>query len=119
MIPTKAALRSAFDAAVRQVDGGRERPMLTNEYYADIGASVFEAGYQALQDFVAAQESEIRSQPRLHVVSAPAGGGKTSFSLALIAALVRLTEKREQGPMGCLFLTDQRDRADDTYRELF
>ena len=92
--------------------------MLINQFYFGILTSVFDASYRALQDFVAAQERKADAQPHLNVVSAPAGGGKTSFSVALIAALVRLTEGGQQGPMGCLFLTDQRERADDTYREL-
>jgi hypothetical protein len=118
ILPDKAALREAFDAAVTEIDTAREHPMLTNKFYADIGTSVFEAGYQALQDFVAAQKAQAPAKPRLNVVSAPAGSGKTSFSVALLAALVRLTAAAEGGPLGCLFLTDQRERADDTYREL-
>jgi hypothetical protein len=117
IMPDKAALREAFDAAVREIDTQRERPMLTNEFYADIGTSVFEAGYEALQDFAGAQAGAT-AKPRLHVVSAPAGSGKTSFSVALLAALVRLTAAAEGEPLGCLFLTDQRERADATYREL-
>jgi hypothetical protein len=117
IMPDKAALREAFDAAVREIDTQRERPMLTNEFYAGIGKSVFEAGYEALQDFAAAQAGAT-AKPRLHVVSAPAGSGKTSFSVALLAALVRLTASSEGEPLGCLFLTDQRERADATYREL-
>src|SRR5215211_1007491 len=118
IIPDKAALREAFDAAVREIDATRERPMLTNSFYASIGASVFEAGYQALHDFATARASHAITKPRLHVVSAPAGSGKTSFSVALIAAVVRVTGAATGEPLGCLFLTDQRERADDTYREL-
>ena len=92
--------------------------MLTNGFYSEIGISSFEASYQALQDFIAAQDADVPSKPRLHVVSAPAGGGKTSFSIAMLAALVRTTADSPNGPMGGLFLTDQRVRADETYRQL-
>jgi hypothetical protein len=104
---------------VREIDRARERPMLTNGFYSEIGISSFEASYQALQDFIAAQDAAVPSKPRLHVVSAPAGGGKTSFSMAMLAALVRTTLDSPDGRMGGgLFLTDQRKRADETYREL-
>src|SRR5262245_57926896 len=89
--PTKAALRAAFDEAVREIDRGREHPMLTNGFYSEIGTSVFEASYQALQDFTTAEHAAQTRKPRLHVVSAPAGGGKTSFSIAMLTALVRAT----------------------------
>jgi hypothetical protein len=115
--PSKATLRAAFDEAVREIDRGREGPMLTNGFYSEIGTSVFEASYQALQDFSASQEADAVPAPRLHVVSAPAGGGKTSFSIAMLTALVRATSDTSE-PMGGLFLADQRKRADDTYREL-
>jgi hypothetical protein len=50
--------------------------------------------------------------PRLHVVSAPVGSGKTSFSLAFVAALVRTT------PSTCLVVVNQIEKADDTFQDL-
>lgn len=117
-LPDRATLCAAFDTAVREIDEARDRRMLTNGFYAKIGDSIFNAGYQALQDFVGAQAAPSAQPPRLHVVSAPAGGGKTSFAKALLAAVVRATESGPNGPLGCLFLTDQRERADETYRDL-
>jgi len=78
--------------------------MLTNAFYSETGDTVFEAGWQALQDFIAGQRADVPSPPRLHVVRAPAGGGKTSFSMALLAALVRATAESSDGPIGGLFL---------------
>jgi hypothetical protein len=119
VLPDRAALRAAYDAAVREIDVSRDHPMLTNQFYAKTADSVFSAGWQALQEFISAQEPTASTpSPRLNVVSAPAGGGKTSFAVAMIAALIRVTEGMPDGPLGCLFLTDQRERADKTYREL-
>ena len=55
---------------------------------------------------------------RLHVVSAPAGGGKTSFSFALMMALTRHAEKTPDAPFGCILVVDQIKKADDVYCEL-
>jgi hypothetical protein len=55
---------------------------------------------------------EPTASPRLHVVSAPVGGGKTSFSLAFVGALVRNT------PFACLVVVNQIEKADATFREL-
>ena len=54
----------------------------------------------------------------MHTVSAPAGGGKTSFSYALIAAVTRYAEQNRDAPYGCAFVTDQIPRADEVYRDL-
>jgi hypothetical protein len=116
-LPPKAELRAEYDAAVLKLDQGREKAMLTSGYYAENGDIVFDAGWCALQSAIAAEQSDVPSKPRLQVVSIPAGGGKTSFAIAMLAALVRATEGSEQ-PMGGLFLADQIVRADDTFRDL-
>src|SRR5262249_28458308 len=51
-------------------------------------------------------------------VSAPAGGGKTSFSFALAMAVTRYAEMNSKAPYGCVFVVDQIKKADDVYREL-
>src|SRR5882672_5321729 len=104
ILPDRASLRREFDAAVLEIDQSRPGSKLTTEFYSRIGDQVFEAGYSALADSFALFKNaavfdhdrwaysllrrHIR-QPRLHVVSAPVGSGKTSFSLAFIAAFVR------------------------------
>src|SRR5262249_40210656 len=82
--------------------------------YAKTGNGVFEAGYLALSDYCMGT----KAPQRLHVVSAPAGGGKTSFSYALILALTRHAERTPDAPYGCAFLVDQVRKADEVYREL-
>ena len=86
-LPSRDVLRAEFDAAVLELDRSRPGSNLTTDFYSRIGDSVFEAGYSALADTCGA---EGKPKARLHVVSAPVGSGKTSFSLALVAAVTRL-----------------------------
>jgi hypothetical protein len=55
---------------------------------------------------------------RMHVVSAPVGSGKTSFSVGFVAALVRLSERDINYPFGAVIVVNQIDKADATFREL-
>jgi hypothetical protein len=116
-MPSRGALRAAFDAAVQEIDQSRERLMLTTGFYLEIGNAVFDAGYSALEDFCK-PETERPAVPRLHVVSTPVGSGKTSFSLALIAALVRLSETAEDARYGCVFLVERMAKAQEMYDDL-
>jgi hypothetical protein len=119
-------LRMEFDAAVIQLDQSRSGSKLTTDFYRRIGDSVFYAGYQALQDFVASCVGDHvapNEAHRMHVVSAPVGSGKTSFSLAFVTALVRWaswTENKDAGavPYGCLVVVNQIEKADITFRDL-
>jgi hypothetical protein len=54
----------------------------------------------------------------MHTVSAPAGGGKTSFSYALIVAVTRYAESTPDAPHGCVFVVDEITKADMVYRDL-
>src|SRR6516162_5176032 len=54
----------------------------------------------------------------MHTVSAPAGGGKTSFSYALVAAVTRYADERPDAPYGSVIVVDQIEKADKVYREL-
>jgi hypothetical protein len=124
-LPSRKALRREFDAAVLEIDRSRSVPMLTTGFYSLIGDHVFKAGYSALAD--ACNASGVGSSTiaplaataqRLHVVSAPVGSGKTSFSLAFIAAVVRMADKDAKSPFGCVVVVDQMEKADDMFREL-
>src|SRR5258708_32441572 len=98
-LPDQASLRREFDEAVLEIDQSRPGSKLTTEFYSRIGDQVFAAGYSALADsFDTFKHAAVFDrdrmaysllrrlrQPRLHVVSAPVGSGKTSFSLAFIA----------------------------------
>jgi hypothetical protein len=121
-MPTREQLRTEFDAAVQEIDQVREGSKLTSDFYARIGDSVFEAGHSALGDSCGQlgepEPTKAPRRPRLHVVSAPVGGGKTSYAVALIAAVVRLQEHSEGLPFGCLWVVDQMTKADEMYREL-
>jgi hypothetical protein len=125
-IPNRDALREEFNAAVQELlDKKLTNPMLTTPWYTQIGDSLFNACYRALED--ACQGNRTKGFPgtpystsgtRLHVVSAPVGSGKTSFSIAFIAAVVRAAEGDEETPYGCLFVVDQITRAEGVYRDL-
>src|ERR1039458_2920309 len=117
-LPSRDTFREAFDTAVLRINELRGSTIdLTTAFYAQIGNSVFEAGYSALGDFCDA-EANTEATPRLHVVSAPVGGGKTSFSMALMVAVTKVAEASPDAPYGCLFLVDQMDKADQMYRDL-
>ena len=72
-------LRALYDEAIKQINPSRSAIDLTTGFYAETGNAVFDAGYLALSDFCKGSVGP----RRLHVVSAPAGGGKTSYSYAL------------------------------------
>jgi hypothetical protein len=109
-IPDRTALRALYDAAVAELNPTRNN-ILTTDFYAKTGDAVFNAGYMALSD-------AIDGTRRMHTVSASAGGGKTSFALALIAAVTRHADNRPEAPYGAVFVVDQIQKADSVYRDL-
>jgi hypothetical protein len=109
-VPDHAALRALFDEAVSQINTIRDN-CLTTDFYAMTGDAVFTAGYLALTDY-------LTNTRRMHTVSAPAGGGKTSFAYALIAAVTRYADSRPDAPYGAVFVVDQIEKADSVYRDL-
>lgn len=109
-LPHRDALRALYDAAVREINSKRDN-RLTTEFYAKTGDTVFAAGYLALSDYLA-------DTRRMHTVSAPAGGGKTSFSYALLAAVTRYAQNNPDAPYGCVFVVDQITKADEVFRDL-
>ena len=116
-MPSRAELRREFDAAVSDLSEMRPHQNLTIGFAARIGDSVFDAGYRAIEDGAAAVESP-RSSPRIHVVSAPVGSGKTSYTIALITALVRLGQNNGDAPYGCVWVVEQIHTAEDMYLTL-
>jgi hypothetical protein len=109
--PDRHALRELYDQAIAEIGKRRSGISLTSGFYAKIADSVFYACYLALSDYA-------KRTRRLNVVSAPSGGGKTSFSFAFMVALTRLAERNPDMPAGCVFVVDQIKKADDAYREL-
>lgn len=112
-LPDRDVLRALYAEAINELNqprGGR----LTTDFYAKTGAAVFEACYLALSDSC----KGTKGPRRVHVVSAPAGGGKTSFSYAFMTALTRHADSNPKAPYGCIFVVDQIKKADEAYREL-
>ena len=109
--PDRDALRALYDAAVAEINMSRDGGLLTTEFYAKTGDALFDIGCLALGD-------AISNTRRMHTVSAPAGGGKTSFAYALIAAVARHAENYPNAPYGCAFVVDQIKKADEVYRDL-
>jgi hypothetical protein len=132
-------VRQAYDDAIREIELARGTHQFGNEFHRKIADAVFDGCYSALEHFTAwldergppekATSGELRgalrSRPttntvtlRLHVVSAPMGSGKTTFTTAFLVAMVRLSDTHPNMPYGCLFLTDQIIKADAMYQEL-
>jgi hypothetical protein len=112
-VPDRDALRALYDEAVGQINASRPAIDLTSGFYAETGNAVFDAGYLALSDYC----NGPAGKRRLHVVSAPAGGGKTSYSYALMLALTRYAQT-PGAPYECVFVVDQIKKADEAFKDL-
>lgn len=110
-LPDGQMLRRLYDEAIIEIGKSRPGIKLTAGFYAETGDSVFDAGYLALADHA-------KGTKRLHVVSAPSGGGKTTYAFAFMTALTRYAERTQGEPVGCVFVADQITRCDSAYREL-
>jgi hypothetical protein len=117
MTPARETLRAAYDAVIEEIDSARGSQQLTNAFYAKTSASVFDAGYRAISDADAANGKCVTA-PRQYVVPAPMGSGKTSFSQALVTALVRLGDQDARLSYGCAFVVKEMQAADNLYRSL-
>jgi hypothetical protein len=113
-VPDREALRALYDEAVKQINPSRPTIDLTTGFYAETGNAVFDAGYLAISDYCQGASTS----RRLHVVSAPAGGGKTSYSYALMLALTRYAGQTPGAPYGCVFVVDQIKKADEAFKDL-
>ena len=112
-LPPSEALRTLFDEAVFKLSEQRpDGPNLTNGFYAQVGDAVFSAGCAALTDHCNDGPSIVRT------IAAPAGGGKTTFSYALIYALTQHAEVDLESPYGCVLVVDQVTKADKAFSEL-
>src|SRR5215470_638265 len=113
-VPDREALKALYDEAIGQINPSRPTIDLTTGFYAKTGDAVFDAGYLALSDYCKGSAGP----RRLHVVSAPAGGGKTSYSYALMLALTRHADQQPDAPYGCVFVVDQIKKANEAFKEL-
>jgi hypothetical protein len=133
----REVIRAAYDEAIDDIVAARDAKHLQNGFYRQIADVVFDTCYEALEHYVAwtnergiaerASIKELRQikdrasntvAPRLHVISAPMGAGKTTFTTAFIMAMVRLSETDPSMPYGAVFLVDQIVKADGLWREL-
>ena len=106
VLPDRNELRVLYDQAITEVNATRSHIDLTKGFYAETGNSVFDAAYLALTDHCGGTVT-----PKLRVVSAPAGGGKTSFSYAMMMAVTRYADAHPEAPYGCVFVVDQIKKA--------
>ena len=114
ILPDRQMLRALYDAAITEVNTTRSNVDLTTGFYAETGNAVFDAAYLAVSDYCKGSAGP----RRLHVVSAPAGGGKTSYSYAVMLALTRYADQKPDAPYGCVFVVDQIKKADEAFKDL-
>jgi ATP-dependent Lon protease len=81
-LPDRSELRKLYDAAVSEINESRDNNLLNGSFYRKTRDAVFEVGCLALSD--AATDTRM-----MHTVSAPPGGGKTTFAHAFAVALTR------------------------------
>jgi hypothetical protein len=105
-------LRQSHADAVAQIERDRASlGQLSTGINGQVGDSILEAGLLALTT-----EPNEDNGAKQFVVAAPPGTGKTSHSIALMAAAVRTTDPDDLSkPYGCLFVVDQIKQADDMY----
>jgi hypothetical protein len=135
---TRARYRAAYDEAIQAIEASRRTHQFDNSFHRQIADAVFDACYRAFkhqQTWVEergaperATTAELRAAsgtsltntvpPRLHVVSAPMGAGKTTFTIAFIIAMTRMSDAFPKLPYGCVLLVDQIPKAEAMYREL-
>jgi hypothetical protein len=114
-LPDKLKLREAFDQAISDINHARGRDQLSTPFYRQVGDAVFNASFAALVDGCDPNHAQIADtdRNRLHLISAPVGSGKSSFTIAFLAAVARTYPE-----IGCLLAVDQIVRADNCYRQL-
>ena len=104
ILPDRDELKVLYDTAIDKLNPSRGG-ILTTPYYAKVGDAVFETGYKALED-------SINNVRRMHTIAAPAGGGKTSFSYAFVAALTHYAKQHPDAPYGAVVVVQQIESVD-------
>ena len=101
----KDRLRSAYDAVVSKI-GAERNGLLSGPLYQQMQGIVFETAYTALLDTFVPP-----THPRMHVLSALPGTGKSTYSNAWATAIVACGGS-------VLFVVEQMETADQRYRDL-
>src|SRR5215510_9786854 len=101
----KDRLRTAYNEVVAKVDAKRNG-LLSGMLYKQMQELVFETAYAALLDTASPS-----TQPRMHVLSALPGTGKSTFSNSFAAAIVACGGS-------VLFVVEQMETVDQRYRDL-
>jgi hypothetical protein len=104
-------LRALYDQVVAEINASRNNNLLTSSFYAKTGDALFDVGCLALTD-------AITNTRRMHTVSAPPGGGKTSFSHAFVIALTRYAKQNPDAPYGSVLVVNEIEKADEVYGKL-
>ena len=127
---TEQRLREEFDAVVSHLEQMRraDNPTITytSGFYADIADTVFNTAMLALKEawdqnqrIIGPQQAQQSSQPpRLHVISAPAGSGKTTFAEAFMVAVERCKSDIGLSDCGSLYVVNEITKADEAYQHL-
>jgi hypothetical protein len=108
-LPERSELEALYDAAVTEINQSRSSNLLNGSFYRKTRDALFDVGYLALSD--AATDARM-----MHTVSAPPGGGKTTFAHAFAVALTRYAEN--SAPHGVVFVVDEIKKADDFCNDL-
>ena len=105
------ALRALYDQVTAEINTTRNNDLLVTAFYAKTGDALFAAGCDALTDW------RTRNR-RMFTVSAPSGGGKTSFAYAFIVAMTQYAEQHPKAAYAAVFVVDRIERADQVYHDL-
>jgi hypothetical protein len=111
-------IRLAHADAVAEIERDRGSPgQLTTGINGQVGNSILKASLLALIEEGGGHSPF--ATPKQFVVAAPPGTGKTSHTVALMAAIVRTAKGNNPSePYGCLFVVDQIKKADDMFRQV-
>ena len=127
--PSPGALWEAFEVALEELEHRRGREPRRSGYAARSQEAVYEAGLHALSASVLAIYQEVQRGnpnaitfppegiPEMQVVASSPGSGKSTSAKAFMLAVAREGLK-DQYPLGCAFVVQHIETADDAYKEL-
>jgi hypothetical protein len=128
LAPSPLALWQAFEVALGELEHGRGRQPRSG-YAAVSQQAVYEAGLSALRASLRAiyQEGQRGNPnaitfppegiPEMQVVASSPGSGKSTSAKAFMLAVAREGLK-DKYPLGCAFVVQHIETADDAYKEL-